>query len=403
MAGGNAIRGSRVGAGPMGEAERGEAAPRHRIPYWCANGHETRIAFADDADVPERGTAPAAASRPGRTRRTRRRPRAPSRTRPTWPTCGSGAPTPTATPSWPRRSPACAPAAGPDARPSRSRRQRCGSRAAAASSSSQSVRPGPCTPGRRQLRRPAPDSARATALGLVLAGDDQPHLVGRVDRGEAQGDPGRRRLRAVAHGDDRARRRRRAGSRGRSRRRGRPGPTPSSSTSKRGHGAVVRPAAAASSAAYAGGGVLGSSPSAPSEAGIGCTRAGSSGRRRAAPSRAWVSLRSGSPAGRNRSSPHQTSTADQSTASRPARRPARRRAPGRRRRWPAGEHQRRRSRARLGLGQPGDQPRPRRPGPAGRRRARRRRLARGGLARPDAAGGVARLEALEPAWAAAVP
>jgi len=29
---GNAIRGSRVGAGPMGEAERGEAAPRVWIP-----------------------------------------------------------------------------------------------------------------------------------------------------------------------------------------------------------------------------------------------------------------------------------------------------------------------------------------------------------------------------------
>ncbi|TKJ21848.1 RNA polymerase-binding protein RbpA [Blastococcus sp. CCUG 61487] len=53
MAGGNAIRGSRVGAGPMGEAERGEAAPRRRLPFWCANGHETRIAFADDADIPE--------------------------------------------------------------------------------------------------------------------------------------------------------------------------------------------------------------------------------------------------------------------------------------------------------------------------------------------------------------
>lgn len=53
MAGGNAIRGSRVGAGPVGEAERGETAPRHRLPFWCANGHETRIAFASDADVPE--------------------------------------------------------------------------------------------------------------------------------------------------------------------------------------------------------------------------------------------------------------------------------------------------------------------------------------------------------------
>ena len=53
MAGGNAIRGTRVGAGPMGEAERGESAPRRRIPFFCENGHETRIAFASDADVPE--------------------------------------------------------------------------------------------------------------------------------------------------------------------------------------------------------------------------------------------------------------------------------------------------------------------------------------------------------------
>src|SRR3982750_4839671 len=53
VAGGNAIRGTRVGAGPMGEAERGETAPRNRIPFWCANQHETRVAFASDADVPE--------------------------------------------------------------------------------------------------------------------------------------------------------------------------------------------------------------------------------------------------------------------------------------------------------------------------------------------------------------
>ena len=37
----------------MGEAERGEAAPRNRIPFWCANRHETRVSFASDADVPE--------------------------------------------------------------------------------------------------------------------------------------------------------------------------------------------------------------------------------------------------------------------------------------------------------------------------------------------------------------
>ena len=55
MVGGNAIRGSRVGAGPMGEAERGDSAPRIRISYYCVNGHETRPAFAVDAEIPEEG------------------------------------------------------------------------------------------------------------------------------------------------------------------------------------------------------------------------------------------------------------------------------------------------------------------------------------------------------------
>jgi len=48
---GSAIRGSRVGAGPMGEAERGEAIPRFRVSYWCANGHETKPSFAQDGTV----------------------------------------------------------------------------------------------------------------------------------------------------------------------------------------------------------------------------------------------------------------------------------------------------------------------------------------------------------------
>ena len=51
VASGNAIRGSRVGAGPMGEAERGETAPRFRISYWCANGHETQPSFSEEAGV----------------------------------------------------------------------------------------------------------------------------------------------------------------------------------------------------------------------------------------------------------------------------------------------------------------------------------------------------------------
>jgi hypothetical protein len=36
----------------MGEAERGEPAPRHRIAYFCANTHESRPSFADDVEPP---------------------------------------------------------------------------------------------------------------------------------------------------------------------------------------------------------------------------------------------------------------------------------------------------------------------------------------------------------------
>jgi hypothetical protein len=51
MSGGSAIRGSRVGAGPMGEAERGESAPRIQLSFWCSNGHETRPSFAQEPDL----------------------------------------------------------------------------------------------------------------------------------------------------------------------------------------------------------------------------------------------------------------------------------------------------------------------------------------------------------------
>jgi hypothetical protein len=37
----------------MGEAERGETAPRRRVPFWCANGHESRPSFAVDAELPD--------------------------------------------------------------------------------------------------------------------------------------------------------------------------------------------------------------------------------------------------------------------------------------------------------------------------------------------------------------
>lgn len=58
MAGGNIIRGSRVGAGPMGENERGQQAPRIRIAFHCANGHQSHPAFAAEADVPEEWDCP---------------------------------------------------------------------------------------------------------------------------------------------------------------------------------------------------------------------------------------------------------------------------------------------------------------------------------------------------------
>ena len=53
MARGNsgAMRGSRIGAGPMGEAERGEVAPRRTATYWCHQLHETTLTFATSEDV----------------------------------------------------------------------------------------------------------------------------------------------------------------------------------------------------------------------------------------------------------------------------------------------------------------------------------------------------------------
>lgn len=53
MARSSGVRGSRVGAGPMGESERGQAAERIAASFWCASGHETRTFFAATAQVPE--------------------------------------------------------------------------------------------------------------------------------------------------------------------------------------------------------------------------------------------------------------------------------------------------------------------------------------------------------------
>lgn len=42
----------------MGEAERGESAPRVHVSFYCANGHVTRPAFAAEAQIPESWDCP---------------------------------------------------------------------------------------------------------------------------------------------------------------------------------------------------------------------------------------------------------------------------------------------------------------------------------------------------------
>ncbi|PRX92561.1 RNA polymerase-binding protein RbpA [Allonocardiopsis opalescens] len=79
MGSGSAIRGSRVGAGPMGEAERGEAAPRVRVSFYCANGHETVPSFASEAQVPDEWDCPRCGFPAGQDRHN---PPAPPRTEP---------------------------------------------------------------------------------------------------------------------------------------------------------------------------------------------------------------------------------------------------------------------------------------------------------------------------------
>jgi hypothetical protein len=51
--GGNAIRGSRIGAGPMGEADRGFKAERVTLTYYCSNGHEHTRSFAATVEQEE--------------------------------------------------------------------------------------------------------------------------------------------------------------------------------------------------------------------------------------------------------------------------------------------------------------------------------------------------------------
>jgi len=51
--GGSAIRGTRVGSGPMGEQDRGIQADRIAVSYWDAMGNETVRYFSAQVDPEE--------------------------------------------------------------------------------------------------------------------------------------------------------------------------------------------------------------------------------------------------------------------------------------------------------------------------------------------------------------
>ena len=58
MASHSGLRGSRVGAGPMGESERGDLAGRTMVSFWCGAGHHIRPSFSLEAAIPEHWDCP---------------------------------------------------------------------------------------------------------------------------------------------------------------------------------------------------------------------------------------------------------------------------------------------------------------------------------------------------------
>ncbi|GAA1791369.1 RNA polymerase-binding protein RbpA [Leucobacter iarius] len=61
MSGSNAIRGARVGSGPMGEMDHGVRADRKEVSYWDALGNETVRYFSADVaeeEIPEQIDSP---------------------------------------------------------------------------------------------------------------------------------------------------------------------------------------------------------------------------------------------------------------------------------------------------------------------------------------------------------
>ncbi len=69
--GGSAIRGSRVGSGPMGEQDRGVTADRVAVSYWDELGNETVRYFAaglPDEEIPNTIDSPASGLPAGRSK-----------------------------------------------------------------------------------------------------------------------------------------------------------------------------------------------------------------------------------------------------------------------------------------------------------------------------------------------
>lgn len=67
--GGSAIRGSRVGAGPMGEQDRGFHAERIQVHYWCGSGHQLSpyfLATIEPEEIPQQLDCPNCGAPAGR-------------------------------------------------------------------------------------------------------------------------------------------------------------------------------------------------------------------------------------------------------------------------------------------------------------------------------------------------
>lgn len=53
MSNSSSIRGARVGAGPMGEQDRGHHVEKLTRSFYCSNGHESHQSFAASANIEE--------------------------------------------------------------------------------------------------------------------------------------------------------------------------------------------------------------------------------------------------------------------------------------------------------------------------------------------------------------